>query len=291
MIHSPAVVSQTGHMKKKPNPGPPGGTPPPERPCFHRVHAHVPLPFILKKRALFIERRINPEIYFNHSSLRNASRRDLEGLASDLADGGLAVSVHAPFLDLSPGAIDPAFRSLTVQRLKAALAAAVPFSPDTVVLHPGYDPLRFAEHRGVWLKNSLKTWHEVAAAAEDLPGTLLLIENIFENEPSTLADLLVSLPTPPFGFCLDTGHFQVFSTLPLAGWFEALGPYLREVHLHDNDGTGDSHRPPGRGTFPFAQLFSLLAGRQESILGTIEAHREEDLHESLAYLDARGLLP
>jgi sugar phosphate isomerase/epimerase len=243
----------------------------------------------MKNRAIFIEKGINPEIYFNHSSLKKISRRAIADLAADLAASGLSVSVHAPFLDLSPGAIDPAFRSLTVQRLKSAIASAAPFRPDTVVLHPGYDPLRFAEHRGLWLKNSLKTWHEVASAAQDLTDTLLLIENIFEDDPSTLADLLDSLPTPPFGFCFDTGHFQVFSKLPLSRWIDALGPHLREVHLHDNDGSGDSHLPPGRGSFPFDELFRLLGDREDMVLGTIEAHKEQYLHESLAYLQSRGL--
>jgi len=278
-------------MTKHPNSGPSGGPQPAESPRFRRIHAHVPLPFIIKNRAVFIEKGINPEIYFNHSSLKRVSRREIEGLAADLAGSGLSVSVHAPFLDLSPGAIDPAFRSLTVQRLKTAISAAAPLRPDTIVLHPGYDPLRFAEHRGAWLKNSLKTWHEVASSAEELPDTLLLIENIFEDEPSTLADLLDALPCPPFGFCFDTGHFQVFSRLPLSRWIDSLGSHLREVHIHDNDGSADSHRPPGRGDFPFDELFNLIGGQADRILGTIEAHNEHDLNESLAYLRSRGLVP
>jgi sugar phosphate isomerase/epimerase len=117
-----------------------------------------------------------------------------------------------------------------------------------------------------------------------MPSTWLLLENIFENEPSSLRELLSRLPSPPFGFCFDTGHFQVFSDVSLDEWIESLGPWLREVHLHDNDGSGDHHSPPGRGTFDFDSLFRLLAALPQDILGTIEAHSEADLLESLGYL-------
>ena len=46
---------------------------------------------------------------------------EINKLASAIADGGLRVTVHGPFYDLSPGAIDSAFRSLTIDRMSLSL--------------------------------------------------------------------------------------------------------------------------------------------------------------------------
>jgi sugar phosphate isomerase/epimerase len=259
--------------------------------CFRRIHAHIPLPYLRSKLRIFLDRALDPEIYFNYRALELMPEKEYVELAALLEDAGRTVTIHGPFFDLSPGAVDPGFRALTLERMRVALERARLFHPDCVVFHPGYDPLRFGGHSHVWLKNSLVTWKHLLPLAERMPSTWLLLENIFERNPYTLAELLSKLPSPPFGFCLDTGHFQVFSEVPLSEWFQALGPYLREVHLHDNSGSGDDHLPPGRGAFDFNDLFQRLSLLPEKVIGTIEARSEADLMESLAFLKDRGRMP
>jgi sugar phosphate isomerase/epimerase len=259
--------------------------------CFSQIHAHIPLPYLRKKIGLFLEKALNPEIYFNYRALERMAGDDIAALASTLSGHGRRVTIHGPFYDLSPGAIDPGFRALTADRMIISLKRGAPFNPDAVVFHPGYDPLKFAEHRAAWLRNSLRTWRQLLPQAEKMTGTWILIENIFERDPFTLAELLARLPTPPFGFCLDTGHFNLFSDLPLSDWLEVLGPHLREVHLHDNDGRGDQHLPPGQGLFDFPAIFREISKLSQPVIGTVEAHNEPDLLQALSFLEARGLRP
>lgn len=254
--------------------------------CFHRLHAHVPLPYLRKKLPLFLEHSLNPEIYFNHRSLESLPEKKFIDLAADLAEHGRKATIHGPFHDLSPGAVDTEFRLLTIKRISTAMMRASYFAPDCIVFHPGFDPLRFGQHRELWLRNSLRTWKQLLPLAETMASTWILMENIFEQEPSTLKALLEELPSPPFGFCFDVGHFQVFSEVTLDEWLSALGPFLREVHLHDNDGGGDDHLPPGQGTFDFPRLFQRLSSLPQKIIGTIEAHSESDMFIGLDYLAA-----
>jgi sugar phosphate isomerase/epimerase len=226
---------------------------------FAQVQVHVPLLHLKRKLSLFLDNSLNPEIYFNHSALESIPVQELTELADTFNENERSVTIHGPFYDLSPGAVDPAFRALTSERMRLALKRAALFSPHSVIFHPGYDPLRFAAHRRAWLKNSIGTWRGILPQAAEIPGAWILIENIFERDPYTLAELLGALPSPPFGFCLDTGHFQVFSDVSLDEWMAALGPYLREVHLHD------------------------------PVIGTVEAHSENDLWEGLAYLERHGI--
>lgn len=257
---------------------------------FERIHAHVPYPALRGHLALLAARRLHPEIYVPQGSLGALLGAEGEDLAAALAAAGLRTTVHAPFADLSPGASDPAFRALTLEKLRSTLTATIPFAPARVVVHPGFDPLRYGAHAAIWRRNSLRTWKQLLPLPPALGETWIVIENIYEPGPETLADLLARLPSPPYGFCLDTGHFQIFSKAPLPAWIQTLGPWLREVHLHDNAGVSDDHLPPGSGRFDFPALFALLAGLAQPVVGTVEMHSVPHIVQALAALERYGVL-
>jgi len=74
----------------------------------------------------------------------------------------------------------------------------------------------------------------------NLKGKILL------DTASEFLDLFRSIPSPALGMLLDTGHLNVTSqTLGFdrMQFVELLAPYIRSMHVHDNDGTADYHRP------------------------------------------------
>ena len=87
---------------------------------------------------------------------------------------------------------------------------------------------------------------------------MIHLENVYEQTPEMILALIETISSDNIGFCLDVGHMNAFSDTPLIDWLETLGPYLKEVHLHDNDGQGDVHGPIGSGKVPFEQLFQYL---------------------------------
>lgn len=60
-----------------------------------------------------------------------------------------------------------------------------------------------------------------------------------------------------FRVCLDTGHSNFCGENP-ANAVRMLGPYLRTLHVHDNDGTTDSHRIPGHGNIDWRDFSDAL---------------------------------
>ena len=60
-----------------------------------------------------------------------------------------------------------------------------------------------------------------------------------------------------------------------------LGKHLVEVHLHDNDGTADSHWALGRGNIDFEKFFRLMQEQGAVPVYTIEAHDKDDIEISL----------
>jgi len=112
-------------------------------------------------------------------------------------------------------------------------------------------------------------------------GLRVAVENVFDEDPEALQMLIEKISNPDFGFCFDTGHFNLFSTVPMEKWFESLGGHLMEVHLHDNDGKADSHWALGRGGIDFERFFVLMSEHSPVPVFTVEAHDKDDVEKSL----------
>jgi sugar phosphate isomerase/epimerase len=248
-----------------------------------RVFAHVPfgqweahLPYIL-------ERRLNPEIFLSADALDALAPGQLAAAAAALRGEGLSCTIHSPFMDLNPGSLERLLRDATRHRFDQVLEAARILKPEVMVFHPGFDRWRYGEATGLWLELSVVAWRGLLDRAREI-GTVIAVENIFEEEPSTLKALFEAVDDPIFRHCFDVGHWNLFKKVGMEQWFEALGGWIAEVHIHDNSGTRDDHAPPGEGAIDFEQFFALMERYAPDAAYTIEAHSLAHLESSLAVL-------
>ncbi len=246
------------------------------------IHVNVPYSMLLERVDFAIKNGIHPEIYFSAEDLDTCREKEAMDLAETLRRNGLHVSLHGPFMDLSPGGVDRRVKAVTMDRFSRTIELALIFRPKTVVFHAGYERWKFDGDVDQWLKSSLHTWRPLLRRAEEATLTLVM-ENVFEESPDPLCKLFETIDSPYFRFCFDTGHYHAFSfgRVPLHRWFEALGRYLVEVHLHDNHREMDEHLPVGEGNFDFDHFFRLLSQYGLRPLYTIEPHKEEHLWRGL----------
>jgi sugar phosphate isomerase/epimerase len=230
---------------------------------------------------LVLEKGLNPEISFDAFTLERFRGDDYRRIADALGEAGRSVTFHAPFMDLRPGAVDPAIRRASVERIQQVFDLAPLFSPRSIVCHPSFDHRYYVSTEELWLENSIGTWTSFSRLALDLDTTVVL-ENVYERTPRPLERLLAACNSPRLRFCFDTGHCHAFSQAPLEDWMAAMSPYLFQLHLHDNQGAADEHLAVGSGTFPFSRLFHFLNDRGIRPILTLEAHSEKTLWESLA---------
>ncbi|MFP3868643.1 MAG: sugar phosphate isomerase/epimerase family protein [Desulfobacteraceae bacterium] len=249
-----------------------------------RVQVSVPFSLLVKYYLpTFLQSRLNPEISIDADSLEQCSRADFAQVARQFQEAGLTITLHAPFQDLWPGALDGLIRSASRDRLQQALALLEVFQPPSIVCHVAYDDNYYHHCQDQWLDHSLATWEEMAALAADY-NTRLMLENVREPRPDLLLSLFSRLAAPNLGFCLDVGHLQAFAGGRFQEWLEVLWPYVGELHLHDNHGQADEHLALGAGIVPFAFVLDFLAGKGAQPLITLEPHQEKSLEPSLAYL-------
>lgn len=247
-------------------------------------HAHVPYSRLSEHLEYVVANRINPELFFSAEVLDQIVWEELSAQAQVLHSAGLSTTIHAPFLDLNPGALDPFIRGVTRQRFRQVFQAAEQLRPTVIVFHPGYDELRYGGNRLEWLKNSIAFWNEFIPRAKE-QSCIIAMENIFEKEPSTLRALLEAIDEPCFRHCFDVGHWNMFTTGTLEEWFSELGPFIAECHIHDNHGQADEHLPPGEGQIDFVKLLSLLKQHAPNAVRTVEAHTIERLERARTNLD------
>jgi sugar phosphate isomerase/epimerase len=245
-----------------------------------QIFINVPYEMLLARLDYAIKNRLLPEIYFDGNALDTARHEDVNRLAKTLSTHEIDVTLHGPYMDLSPGGIDAKVKEVTLKRIEKTMDFAALFGPKTVVFHPGFDRWHFEGYHDLWLKNSIAAWKPIARKAKEI-GTIVAIENVFEEEPQTLKGLIEGVNSPNFGFCFDTGHYFAFSKAPLDRWFEVLGEWIVEVHLHDNHGTRDDHLPLGEGKMDFGEFFDLLGRITPLPILTVEPHDEAHLWSSI----------
>jgi len=248
------------------------------------VFVSMPWKYLPQYLETMLQLGVNIEIGFEGEELDRVSLSDLRSVAGRLHAEGCRITLHGPFWDLSPGSIDPLIRQVSRFRLQQFFDLFPIFQPLQVVCHTGYDPCHHRGHHGLWLERSLAVWEPLVERAERV-GIFLLLENVWEHDPELHREIFDRVRSPYFGFCLDVGHQHSFSKTSLSEWLEALSDYIREIHLHDNDGTRDAHLPIGRGTIDFGLLFSFLQDKGIAPVLTLEPHQRELLAESLTALE------
>ena len=246
----------------------------------NRVFAHVPYSFLQKNLPLVLDRRVNPEVYLTGEDFDTLIPEELGRIAAALSENGCSTTMHAPYVDLNPGSAEQLIREATLRRFHQLLDAAEILRPKVIVLHPGYDHWRYGDSREQWLKHSIDTWRELLDRAAGI-GCIMAVENIFEEEPSTLKALFEAVDSPILRHCFDVGHWNLFVKVSMDEWFAEIGSYIAEVHIHDNFGIKDDHNAIGEGNINFDLFFRLLQRYAPDAVWTLEAHSKETLEKAL----------
>jgi sugar phosphate isomerase/epimerase len=227
-----------------------------------RIHARIPFGSVIESIPFLSSHGLGIEVTLSGTDIDGGAVATAEELGTLLRGAGIPVTLHAPFTDLFPGSPDERVREVARERMLQTATIAGALAPGHIVVHPAFDRWRNGRDVPFWLERSTPIWAEMAGA---LPaGVKILFENVFEENPSSIVALLDALPRGRFGFCFDTGHFNLFSTVTMDRWLRSVGERLEAFHLHDNGGLDDDHRPIGEGKINFSPIAEYL--RDEMVL-------------------------
>lgn len=151
-------------------------------------------------------------------------------------------SMHGPFLDLKPASPDKDIRMVSYNKYKQALTIAKELNLDYIVFHSQINPY-INDPIMTDLNNYMarQFWHEILMEI-DYQG-IVLLENIFEETPYMLKDLIDRIDLPNVKVNFDLGHARL-GTVSMEKWFKVLRDDIAYIHLHSNDGVYDQHKMP-----------------------------------------------
>ena len=179
--------------------------------------------------------------------------------------------LHGPFNELFPCAIDPEARDLAARRYRQAIALARDYGADKVVIHAGFNPWLYYP---VWFREqSAVFWREFLA---EEPGVEIVLENVLEQEPEWMTEILRAVDSPRLRLCLDVGHVNAYSPVDTAQWLRRCAPWISHFHLHNNNGTRDAHDPLFRGSIPMEELLTLAGELCPEATFTLELPNAEN---------------
>ena len=178
--------------------------------------------------------------------------------------------LHAPFNELFPCAIDKKARELAASRYRQAIELAKDYGATKVVIHGGYNPWIYYP---VWyVEESIKFWK---AFLEEDPGVQIVLENVLETEPQWLLDIVKGVDDPRLRLCLDVGHVNAYSKIPVMNWLKEWAPYLSHFHIHNNDGSWDTHSALDCGSIPMREFLTLAEELYPDATFTLELMEAE----------------
>lgn len=183
--------------------------------------------------------------------------------------------IHAPSRGVNIASLLEPIRRASVEVLTDCFAIAAEADAD-VVIHPGY--FAWLEERDAATAQFGRSIAELSAAAREY-SVRYYIENMgrwdyfFLRTPSELP-MIGEVP-----LALDVGHAHQMGCLS-----EFLEYPAVHYHLHDNDGSADSHLPVGEGSIDFRAVMNAV--RRDGATPIVEVSTLEGVAESIRRLEA-----
>jgi len=174
--------------------------------------------------------------------------------------------LHAPFSELFPCAIDPKVRAIAAERYRQVIRVAQGYGIQKIVVHGGYNPRIYFP---IWYtEQSVLFWKEFV---QEIPEDMVFcLENVFEEEPEMLVHIVREVNDRKIRMCLDVGHVNAYSKVPVMDWLTMCAPYIDHFHIHNNDGTKDTHSQLWQGSIPMEELLKVIDTRCPKATVTLE---------------------
>ena len=149
-------------------------------------------------------------------------------------------SMHGPFLDLKPASPDPLIREVSYKRYLDTIHIGNQLDMDYIIFHSQINP--YLNHPSLVDLNNrqmVEFWNKILKEIKHYKG-IILIENIFEEEPYMLKKQIKAINMENIKINLDIGHARL-GKVSLETWVKELKQYIGYLHIHSNDGEYDTH--------------------------------------------------
>ncbi len=200
-------------------------------------------------------------------------------LKNGVPDGS---TMHGAFLDVVVFSNDDKIAEISKLRMRQSVEIAVKLGVAGVVFHTNCNPMLTGE---LYDNNVVsKTVVFMEELLQEYPTIQLYLENMFDDSPRILAEISKHLcKYQNYGVCLDYAHASI-SMVPMSDWVETLAPYLKHIHINDNDLKKDMHWALGTGQIDWNRFAKYYRTHFDQCSVLVETTEPEVQIQSLNYL-------
>lgn len=196
----------------------------------------------------------------------------------------LGSTMHGVFYDIVPFSNDPEIQKVARVRMEQSVEIARRLGIKGVVFHTNVNPLLTSD--GYERRVVSGCVEVLSQLLEAYPGMEIYLENMFEDTPAILEEISKELSCyDNYGVCLDYAHIHVYGkAVSREEWIRRLGPFIRHVHINDNDLVRDLHQVVGDGNIDWNEFKDFYLSHFKDCTVLIETTDPEDQRHSLNYL-------
>ncbi|MBE5881744.1 MAG: hypothetical protein E7289_05520 [Lachnospiraceae bacterium] len=193
-------------------------------------------------------------------------------------------TMHGAFFDVTIFSDDPKIFAVSDERVEQSFRIALSIGVKGIVFHTNFVPNFHAEyyHRN-WIERNISYWREKLEKYRDIN---IYIENMFDMSYELLVKLAEGLSEyPNFGICLDYAHAHAFGDEhKIADWVNTLAPYVKHIHINDNDLEHDLHLGIGEGKIDWERFKEFYETYFPAASVLVEMKNLEAAEKSIQYL-------
>lgn len=162
---------------------------------------------------------------------------------------------HGDFFDVNVFSDDDVIAEISVNRIYQSVEIAKDLGAQKVIFHTNINPqIKGGYYTQNWLDKNEKVFKKVC---KDFPEMMILMENMFDDSPIMLKHLCDRMKdVMNFAVCLDYSHAYLSNT-ELSLWVKELAPFIKHVHINDNNKDHDAHLPVGEGSIDWNEFNEL----------------------------------
>lgn len=197
-------------------------------------------------------------------------------------------TLHGAFFDVILFSSDRRIRETAELRIRQSLDIARKIGAKGVVFHTNHNPQLTSEsYINGWQNSNKEFWSRILPEYSDID---IYMENMFDSSPDMLYKLACELSDfSNFGICLDYAHAEVFGG-GADSWVEKLAPYVKHLHINDNDLKDDLHLAVGDGKIDWNRFVEHYNRHFTDCTVLIEVKGAEKQLRSAEFLKKSGLL-
>ena len=198
-------------------------------------------------------------------------------------------TLHAPYNELYPMAIDRKIAAVAYERYDLAWKYCLRFGADKMIVHANY--VEDLYWPGWFVNRHVEFWKRFLKDHSEL--VTICMENVMEKTPELLLNIVRQVDDARLRICLDVGHANLSDVKP-EGWLRDCAAWISHYHIHNNNGPaegrrslGDTHSALDKGIIDMEALLHLAEELTPDATAAVESYEPE---RCVAWLKEKGFV-